>query len=535
MNWNQYSHYYLVGIKGVAMTSLAQILLDAGKTVQGSDTPEEFVTKDILSKLGLSAMPFESEVPAEVDCVVYTAAHKGQFNPQVVAAQERGIACFSQAEAIAAFFNEKKGVAVCGVGGKSTTSAMITWILEKTDRAPSFSVGVGKIIGLERTGQWRSESEYFVAEADEYVTDPTAPSRDEPITPRFSYMHPFVTVCTNFAFDHPDVYKTLEDTKQAYQTFFDQINPDGALLLNDRDRGVVPVSGSTQKVYYFGASEKSSEIKSAVGQDLPILADFGIKADSIQNEPGKTTATLFDRSDVLMTSQKQTTSNGEILSSVSETFQNPTPSQDFSALELVHSRNLPTTEQLHQIILQVPGTYNLENAAYAVFTCKLLGVAITESCAALASFQSTKRRFEKIGEKNGILYFDDYAHHPSEVKNVIKAISLWYPQKRVVIAFQSHTFSRTKQLFDQFVEAFQAAKEVVLLDIFASAREAYDPSITSDMLVAAVTAKYPNVEIQNLKTIENLASFLEAELRPGDICLTIGAGDIYKVHELIRS
>jgi UDP-N-acetylmuramate--alanine ligase len=489
MNWKAYSQYYLVGIKGVAMTSLAQILLDAGKTVAGSDVAEDFVTKDLLTKLQLKVGTFDQELPAEIDCVIYTAAHQGQFNPQVLASKARGIACFSQAEALAAFCNEKKGVAVCGVGGKSTTSAMISWILEKTGHTPSFSVGVGAILGMERTGKWSAESEYFVAEADEYVTDPTAPSRGEPITPRFSYMFPFLTVCTNFAFDHPDVYGTIADTKAAYQKFFDQINPAGFLLLNDRDRGVVPTSTTTQNIFYFGSS---------------VAADFGIDLASVQYQAGKATALLFDRT---------------------------------TSVDTPLTPGAPQTsgsEQTYQLTLQIPGIYNLENAGFAVFACKLLGVPAAESCAALATFQSTKRRFERIGEKNGVLYFDDYAHHPSEVKNVIAAIQSWYPGKRIVIAFQSHTFSRTKQLFEQFVDAFATTREVLLLDIFASAREAYDPSITSDMLAQAVAEKYPHVAIQNLHTIESLATYLQELLQPGDICLTIGAGDIYRVHDRIK-
>lgn len=474
MKLEAFQHFYLVGIKGVAMTSLAQILLDAGKTVRGSDTPEDFVTKKILSRLELQIdTSFTQELPANTDCVIYTAAHKGQFNPQVVNAQEKGIPTFSQAEAVAEFFNEKKGIAVCGVGGKSTTSAMITWILEKTGRNPSFSVGVGEIIGMDNTGKWNTESEYFVAEADEYVTDPSAPSRGEPITPRFSFMKPFITLCTNYKYDHPDVYKTPADTRAAFQAFFNQINPSGALIINSADTDV-PQQTSAQQTLTVGTTP---------GSDLQILVEATTTSE------GSTSTQLLD----LKTGQK------------------------------------------HTLTLQVPGTYNLENAAFAVMACSVIGIPIDESCAALASFKSTQRRFEKIGEKQGVLYFDDYAHHPSEVKQVIAAIASWYPTRRVMIAFQSHTFTRTKQLFNEFVDAFATAKEVVLIDIFASARESFDPSITSDMLVAAIQEKYPSVKIRNVKTVENLAGYLQLELQSGDVCLTIGAGDIYKVHELIKN
>lgn len=473
MKLDSYIHFYLVGIKGVAMTSLAQILLDAGKTVHGSDTPEDFVTKQLLQKLQIPIdTTFTSPLPPETECVIYTAAHKGKFNPQVVAAQQSGLPTFSQAEAVAAFFNAKKGIAICGVGGKSTTSAMITWILEKTGRQPSFSVGVGKIVGMDRTGAWRTESEYFVAEADEYVTDPTAPSRGEAITPRFSFMHPFVTVCTNNKYDHPDVYASWEDTLAAYQAFFNQIHPEGVQIFKESEQSKIPKSTSTKRFVRLGENE---------------LGDFAIQTSKTTITDGLTHAVLRDND----------------------------------------------TQEEYSLTLQIPGFYNIENAAFAVLACREIGVPVTESCTALASFQSTQRRFEKIGEKNGVLYFDDYAHHPSELKNVIEALNVWYPGKRTIIAFQSHTFTRTKQLFDEFVDAFKDAKEVVLIDIFASARENFDPNITSDMVVEAVQKKYPQVNIQNVKTIQKLAEYLQAELKPGDICLTVGAGDIYKVHDLI--
>ena len=126
----KFNKFYLVGIKGVAMTSLAQCLLDAGKEVWGSDVPEEFVTQDILDNLNLKIdTSFELEIPKNIDCLVYTAAHGGPDNPQVIKAQQNKLAVFSQAEALASLFNQRQGLAVCGVGGKSSTSAMIAWIM----------------------------------------------------------------------------------------------------------------------------------------------------------------------------------------------------------------------------------------------------------------------------------------------------------------------------------------------------------------------------------------------------------------------
>lgn len=470
----QYNTFYLVGIKGVAMTSLAQVLLDAGKQVRGSDVAEDFVTKELLAKLELPIdTSFDAPIPTDTGCVIFTAAHKGQFNPQVLAAQTQHIPCVSQAEAVAACFNAKKGIAVCGVGGKSTTSAMITWILEKTGRHPSFSVGVGKIIGLEKTGAWVEESEYFVAEADEYVTDPSAPSRGAAITPRFSFMKPYITVCTNYAWDHPDVYADITATEAAFSSFFKQIKSGGTLIVNNADLQQIPVDTDAH-VLYMGEGG---------------TADFGIMPEKTVSSDGVTRTVLQDRH----------------------------------------------TGEEYPLTLQLPGVYNLENAAFAVLACREAGVPVRESCEALASFQSTQRRYEKIGEKQGVQYYDDYAHHPSEVAQVIAATNSWFPNSRVVFAFQPHTFSRTKELFDEFVGAFSEAAEVVLIDIFASARESADTSITTDMLAKAIAARYPHIKVKNVYSLERLAAYLQDTLKPGDVCLTLGAGDIYKVHDLITT
>jgi UDP-N-acetylmuramate--alanine ligase len=460
-----YTSFYLVGIKGVALTALAQCLLDAGKRVRGSDVAEDFVTKELLANRNLEIdIGFEIEIPSDVECVIYTAAHQGQFNPQVKQAQTKGLPTLSHAEALGELFNRKKGIAVCGVGGKSTTSAMIAWILEKTGHSPSFAIGVGNIPGLEKTGQWSADSEYFVAEADEYVTDPSAPSRGEAITPRFSFLKPYVTVCTNLKFDHPDVYRDFEHTKETYQTFFDQIKEGGVVVTNAEDH-----LRSSTTILTFGENG----------------ADFQLT--NYQAKEGLTTGSL--------------------------TFNN----------------------QSFDLELQIPGHFNLLNAVAAVAASQVIDIDLDEAVGALKTFRSTKRRSEFIGEKQGVKYYDDYAHHPNEVKSVIQAFKEWFPEQRLVVAFQSHTFSRTKALFNDFIEAFEQADEVVMIDIFASAREAFDESVTSDMLCQAIQDRYPQIQAQNVKTIEALAEYLQTKLKPGDVCLTVGAGDIYQVHSHITN
>jgi UDP-N-acetylmuramate--alanine ligase len=475
MNILEYSSFYLVGIKGVAMTSLAQCLVDAGKKVMGSDVEEEFVTQQILDQLHIQIdTGFTNSIPSEVECVVYTAAHQSQLNPQVLQAQKQGLPVLPHAQALASLFNQKKGIAVCGVGGKSTTSAMIAWILERTGHDPSFSVGVGNIPGLNKTGKWSSVSEYFVAEADEYVIDPSAPSRGEKITPRFSFLYPFVTVCTNLEFDHPDVYRDFEHTLEVYGEFFAQINENGMLIVNDDNKELLHLAKMV-------SAKKGFQVRS-----------FGEESSA----------------DVVF--------------------------HDFQARDGRSVGYVLFGDKQHIIELLLPGKYNMRNAIAAIMACSTLGVPIEDSIIALQSFKSTKRRAEYVGQKAGVYYYDDYAHHPKEVAGVIHAYKQWFPHHRLVVAFQSHTFSRTKALFDQFVSSFQEADEVVMIDIFASAREAFDPEMSSDLLCQKIEQTYPNIHAKNLKIIERLAEYCQSNLHTGDILLTVGAGDIYKVHDLIH-
>lgn len=467
MNILGFSNFYFVGIKGVAMTSLAQILIDADKKVQGSDVPQKFVTENKIQELKIKVDHFDLPLPSEIDCVVYTAAHNGVNNPQVQWAQKHNIPTFSQAEALSFFFNSKKGIAVCGVGGKSTTSAMITWILKNIGKNPSFSVGVGNIPGLEKTGAW-TDSKCFVAEADEYVIDPSAPEKGIEITPRFSFLKPFVNICTNLRYDHPDVYRDFEHTKEVFLKFFQQTQDDGFLVINADDQEMVNLAKKTsKKIITFGENEN---------------ADFQLTNYSSQE--GTTKGTFKYK------------------------------------------------EQSYSLKMQIPGKFNILNALAAIAAIAPLHPEVLTHHN-LRNFRSTARRFENMGKINGVQCFDDYAHHPKEVAAAIQALNEWYPKARKVIAFQSHTYSRTKQLFADFVDSFSKADEVVMIDIFSSAREKSDTTVSSTILCKTIEDKFPKIKAKNLETLENLSEFFKKSLQPGDVFLTLGAGDIYEVYEAL--
>ncbi len=448
------------------MTSMAQLLNDAQKIVRGSDVEEKFVTQEILDQIQVEIdTDFTTSIPDDTDCVIYTAAHQAQNNPQVLQAQEKNIPIISQAEAVASLFNQQAGIAVCGVGGKSTVSAMITWVLNDLRQDFSFSVGVGNIPGVNKTGQWSPTAKHFVIEADEYVIDPLV-TKDN-ITPRFSFLKPQLTICTNLKFDHPDVYKDFEHTKKIYNDFFKQVKNNGQIIINYNDLEHLDSDNIDSPILTFGEDPQAT-----------------LSLKSYLSKTGKTVSQFSYQG------------------------------QDYS------------------LELKVPGKFNVLNALATILSLTKVGIDPQIVADSLSKFSSTKRRFELIGEKNGVKYYDDYAHHPHEVKAAIEALNDWYPKKRKVIAFQSHTYSRTKELFSDFVDAFSNADEVVMIDIFSSAREKPDYSISSDKLCQAITDKY-QIKAKNLKSIQNLVNYCQTDLNPGDILITLGAGDIYLAHDLV--
>ncbi len=466
-----FNHAHLVGIKGVAMTSLAQILTDAEISVTGSDVPENYVTKQQLDRLAVDVQSsFHEPLPPLTDVVIYTAAHQGENNPQVQAAQKQGIPCYSQAEAISFFANAKEVIAVCGVGGKSTVSAMITWILEWNQRHPSFSVGVGNIPGLEKTGAWRASGHHFVVEADEYVTNPTAVLAGEFGTPRFSYLKPNCIVATNITFDHPDVYADFEHTKSTFAGFFSKLPQNGHLI-------------ATEQILQLG---------------LPL--------------PNCAVVSVSDRANA--------TYRYEYLPQKSKA--------GTSVSRLIISNSTFT------VTLGLPGEYNMQNAVCAIAATSTVGVSVPDAIAALSTFRSTQRRFELRKTRLNSIFYDDYAHHPSEIEAVIKALKEWYPEKNVVVAFQPHTFSRTRALLQQFAESLQLADRVLILDIFASAREAYDPSITAATLADSVRTINPHIPTTVIPDTHALSQYFLHKLPVNAVVLTAGAGNIYQVYDELQ-
>jgi UDP-N-acetylmuramate--alanine ligase len=480
-----YQNFYLVGVKGVAMTSIAQCLLDAGKQVRGCDVAEDFVTAKILKKRAIPISNFAEDFLTEnnqekPDCLIYSAAHQGIDNPQVKKAMAANIPVYSQAEALANLFNQKEGIAVCGVGGKSTISAMLVWALKKLNIPISFSLGVGEIIGLENTGKWNPRDVYFIAEADEYAIDPNALKKGEQVVPRFSFLKPAIVVCSNLSFDHPDVYKNFAETKETFKKFFLQIKTGGSLVINSDNEELHQLALEVKK----------------------LRADLNIIKFS-----WKKTSDYFLSDWQIKQGQSLATVNQKLGSDIKQA----------------------------QLRLKVPGQFNLMNALATIAALAELQIPLQQSCQALGQFRSTKRRFELVHIENSQRFFDDYAHHPHELSELIRSLNQYFPKDKKLIAFQPHTYSRTKALFRDFVEVLGSnlheQDQLVILDIFASARERHDETVSSLDLVKTIEDKFPKSQVLHLKNIEELANYITKN--NFNLTITVGAGDIYKVYELL--
>lgn len=472
----KFKHVHFIGIKGVAMTALAIVAKEQGSRVTGSDVEEEFPTSTVLAKFKIKPLiGFKKEnIVGSPDLIVVTGAHGGMSNPEAQAASKMGLRVLMHGEALGEFMKGKKGIAVAGSHGKTTSAAMVAHILSKAGFDPSFAVGCGEIKSLGTPGH-AGKGDYFVVEADEYVTDP---GRDP--TPRFFWLSPFVAVITNIEYDHPDAYLNIGQVRQAFLTFAKKVPSDGLLVAGIDNENV---------------REVLSQIKSPIFQpkaDQPLVETFGFSP-----------AAHFQITRVSF-------GNGR------------------TWFWLKHKGI-----DLGQFALKIPGRHNAANAVAASIVASHLGISWGKIRQLLPTFSGTRRRFEKVAEREGIAFFDDYAHHPTEIKATLEAARAWFPNGKIVCIFQPHTFSRTKALLGEFSRCFTEADQVIITDIYPSAREKPDPTINSKILVNEIQKYHKNAHF--IGKMEEVVAYFKNHLTPGDIILTMGAGDIYKMHDLWKN
>lgn len=449
---NQSKNIFFLGIKGVAMANLAVILKKMGKDVSGSDLEEEFITDKLLRDNNIKWQIGFDNLPKNVNLVVYSAAHQGTKNPLIKKAVSKKIKIISQADLLGELINNFQiKIAVSGCHGKTTTASLLAYALKKLKAKPSYLVGVPFF--TDNQGADYQDKKYFIIEADEYGVNPPADK-----TPKFLKLNPDWIICTNIDFDHPDVYKDIEETKKTFIKFFN--NKRLILCLDDKN---------------IFQSIKQLKNKNYITYGFSKDAEYSIKNWQV-NKDGS----------------------------------------DFDIFE--------KTNKLGRFKISLFGKHNIANATAVIVQLLQLGYKVEEIKKSLIDFRGAKRRFELVYKKNETYLFDDYAHHPSEIKATIEAGRKRFPDKRIIVIFQPHTFSRTQHLFEEFRESLSASDIGLILPIFASAREKSNQfHIDSKEIVKGRNNLfYVDSEKQLIKNLEKI-------IKKGDVIFTMGAGDVYKL------
>ena len=438
---------HLVGIGGVSMSPLAEVLKGEGLMITGSDMKESEAVEHLRS-LGIPVViGHKAESVEGKDLVIRTAAVHDE-NPEIAAAHALGIPVFERAQAWGSIMRRyQNALCISGTHGKTSTTSMCTHIAMAARIDPT--VMIGGTLPILGTGHRVGKGETIILESCEYCNS-------------FLSFYPTVAVILNIEADHLDFFRDLEDVEHSFRAFADLVPPDGTVLANGEDENTMEALKGKKGVLTFGLSH----------------GDF--HAENLVWDHG------FPTFDVVR--------NGEIAA---------------------------------HITLQVPGEHNVKNAIAAAAAALILGIPGEAIAQGLKDFRGAGRRFEFKGNVKGAAVYDDYAHHPGELKALLEtAAKLDY--KRVICAFQPHTYTRTKALFSEFAEVLQHADVTYLAEIYA-AREKNEIGIYSKDLAAA---------IPGAKAAENFAQltdWLYDQARPGDLILTVGAGDIYTVgEELVR-
>jgi len=443
---------HFIGIGGIGMSGIAEVLLNSGYMVSGSDLQENEATRRLCS---LGARVFvghqEENLAGHPSVVVISTAVK-YSNPEVLEARRRHIPVIPRAEMLAELMRMKYGVAVAGSHGKTTTTSMIAAVLSTAGLDPTMVIG-GRVHMFGANAK-NGQGEMLVAEADE--SDGS-----------FLLLSPIIAVVTNIDKEHMDFHQTMERLDESFLAFINKIPFYGLAVLcidDPRVRGLVTKVRKRFTTYGLSAEAEFS------------AKDLNSRAAGVEytvTHHGKTSGKL----------------------------------------------------RLH-----LPGRHSATNALAAVAVAHELEIPFEQIAAALNAFTGIHRRFEVKGEPGGIMVIDDYGHHPTEIRATLGAIrDSW--KRPLTVVFQPHRFTRTRDLFDEFLTAFEGADRLVLTEIYAAGE---DPiaGASGEALYRAIKRK-GHLDVKFVPDKNDIVAQLAGKLTVGDVVLTLGAGDIYKVGEAL--
>jgi UDP-N-acetylmuramate--alanine ligase len=464
---------HLVGVGGIHMSGIARILRARGHDVTGSDLYRSPVTAAVES-LGVTVHEgHAAENIDEAQLLVYTSAAHDD-NAEIAEARRRGIPTIKRGEMVARLAEGKQVIAIAGTHGKTTTSSLIAFILQRAGLSPTFMAG-GMMVDLATSAE-PGEGPHFVVEADEYDA-------------AFLNYRPHIALVTNIEPDHIDFYGSFEELQQTFRQFLTQVENNGYIVACLDS----PALQACLHPLQAGPSPGRALLPTTVGGDVtnPVhVVSYGL----ISREADWTAENI---------SQK-----GIDTSTFMVKFQNKV----WGALET-----------------HLPGVHNVSNVLGAVAVAEIIGVPRETIAEAVADFHGVRRRFELIGEApGGITIMDDYAHHPTEVRATLAAARDRFAGRRLVALFQPHTYTRTAYLLEGFRTCFEGCDVLLIADTYA-AREQPSAGMDARQLADEIEAP-PAGYVGNL---EQAAEAAAAVLQPGDVFFTIGAGDVEKVGPMV--
>ncbi|MAT58406.1 MAG: UDP-N-acetylmuramate--L-alanine ligase [Ignavibacteriae bacterium] len=440
---------HFVGIGGIGMSGIAEIMLNQGFQISGSDLSNTEITESLKAKGVTIYEGHSADNVKDADVLVYSSAVKID-NPEVQTAIERKIPVIKRSEMLAECMRMRYGIGIAGTHGKTTTTSMVGLVLTEGGIDPTIIVG-GKLSGLGGTNARLGNSDYIVVEADEF--DRT-----------FLSLTPSIAAITTLEKEHLDTYKDLDDIKSAFIQFANKVPFFGFVVLcldEPALQDIIPLIN--KKVFTYGLTSQAD-----------------VRAIDISHDKYSSTYTVIYKG-----------------------------------------------EELGKITLNIPGVHNVKNSLVAVTIATELGISFDVIKKSLESFTGVYRRFE-TKYNNDILVVDDYAHHPTETNATLSGIrSGW--KRRLVVVFQPHLYSRTRDFYEEFGRSFLNSDVFICTDIYP-ARETPIEGITGE-LVANAAKKFGHKNVIYEADKNNVPELLNSIVKKDDIVVTMGAGDIWKFGE----
>ncbi len=441
---------HFIGIGGIGMSGIAEILVNLGYEVSGSDLKDSEQTKR-LESMGVKVCIGHFPSNIQNYHVVITSSAIDHTNPEIIEAQKRKIPIIHRSEMLAELVRLKHGIGIAGTHGKTTTSSMLASVLNDAGINPTAIIG-GKVLNFGSNAR-AGEGKYIVFEADE--SDGT-----------FLNLLPSIGIVTNIDADHLDYYKYFEGLKDAFLSYINHIPFYGYSVLCIDDTVIREMLSKIERPYYtYGFSEDAD------------FTAYDVKRD-----------------------------NG------------------FTCFSCSYKGN-----KVGDFRLSLLGNHNVSNALAVIAVALELGVSYEALRNGLENFRGVGRRLEKIGEKKGICFYDDYGHHPTEIKATLAALKNL--NRRIVVIFQPHRYSRTRLLAEEFGQSFVNADEVFFTEIYPAGEEPVT-GVSSDLINKAMI-KHEGREAVIIEKFEDIPFAVKPHLQQGDIVLTLGAGDVYKACQMI--